>query len=69
MRPKLILLLVLAFGAIASSAYIVIKSGNEKNVSCQKKCIEKKPPVTESSKGGDEIFNASFNHLIVSTMP
>ena len=67
MRPKLILLLVLAFVGLASSAYIIIKS-EEKNISCQKKCTDKKTPVTESSRDGDEILNASFNHLIVSAI-
>lgn len=67
MRPKLILLLIVASGALASSAYIVIKS-QEKPISCQKKCNDKKRPVTESSRDGDEILNASFNHLIVFTM-
>jgi hypothetical protein len=68
MRPKLVLLLVLALGAVASSAYIIMKRGNEK-IACQKKCGCKKPPVVEQpGGGGDDLFNASFNHLIVSTI-
>ena len=67
MRPKLTLLILLAFAALASSAYIIIKS-EEKNISCQKKCTLKKLPVTESSRDGDEILDASFNHLIVSAI-
>jgi hypothetical protein len=69
MRPKLILLLMVACGAIASSAYLIIKSSNTKP-SCQN-CQKKKPAVKAppaESGGGDEMFNASFNHFIVSTV-
>ena len=67
MRPRLFLLFVLASCAIASSAYILIKSEKEK-ITCQKKCADKKPPATQNSGNGDDMFNASFNHLIVSTV-
>ena len=67
MRPKLTLLLVLAILALASSACILIKSNNEK-IACQKKCSGNKSPVIEQRGGGDDLLDASFNHLIVSAI-
>lgn len=67
MRPKLIAVLLLAALSIASSAYYIIKKENEK-IACTKKCGCKKPALPVEQGGqGDELLNASFNHLIVST--
>lgn len=69
MRPKLILLLLVSCGVIATSAYLMIKSGNTK-ATCQN-CLKKEPAVKAppvESGGSDEIFNASFNHFIVSNI-
>lgn len=67
MRPTLILLLVLAFGAFASSAYILIKSNTEK-IACQKNCTGKKKPVIDQNGGIDELYNPSFKHMIASAI-
>jgi hypothetical protein len=67
MKPKLILLLVLAIASITFMAFLVIETGNQKNL-CQKKdCCKKQIPPSDSSGGGDDDFDRSFNHLIVST--
>ncbi len=66
MRPKLTLLLLLAFGALASSAYFLVKSENEK-MACEKKCSNKKSPAVEQNGGGEEMLDASFHYMIVST--
>jgi hypothetical protein len=68
MRPKITLLLLLAFVALASSAYVLIKTENEKT-SCQNKCNGKKSTAPQPSGDGDDLLNASFNHFIVSTIP
>ena len=67
MRPKITLLLI-AFGVLALSAFILIKAENEKTT-CQNKCNGKKSTAPEPSGGADELMNASFNHFIVSAIP
>ena len=65
MRPRLILLLLLATGTIAFVAFLV--TGSEKaNVACGQAPCGKKPAAPES--GGGEREKASFNHLFVSTI-
>ena len=66
MRPELTLLLLLAFGAFASSAYLPVKSEKEK-MDCEKKCSNKKSQAVEHNGGGKEMLDASFNHMSVST--
>jgi|GEM_PF-4892237 len=67
MRPKLTLLFLLLFGALASSAYLMEISENKK-MGCAKKCSSKKPPAIEQNGGGEQILDGSFNHMIVSTL-
>ncbi len=66
MRPKLTLLLAIMI-AFASSAYVLVKS-NRQNPICGK-CIDKKKMTPgDSSGGGNELYEGSFNHFIVSTI-
>ncbi len=37
-------------------------------MACEKKCSSKKPPAIEQNGGGEQILDASFNHMIVSTL-
>lgn len=67
MKPKLILLLVLAIASISFMAFLVLGTLSQGNVCLQKNCIEKPVPATDKSGGGDDGFDRSFNHLIVST--
>jgi hypothetical protein len=67
MKPKLILLLALAFASVTFMAFLVLKTANQVNVCQQKDCGKKPLPANDSSGGGDEAFDRSFNHLIVST--
>jgi len=68
MRPKLTFLLLIVFGVLASSAFILIKTEKQKT-SCQNKCNDKKSIAPQPSGGDDDLMNASFNHFIVSTIP
>jgi hypothetical protein len=68
MRPKITLLLLIAFVALASSAYVLIKTENEKT-SCQNKCNRKESTAPQPSGDCNDLMNASFNHFIVSTIP
>jgi hypothetical protein len=67
MRPRLILLPALALGTIASSAYILIRNEN-KRICCEKKIPCKKQPGATQSGSPDNLFNTSFDHLLVSVV-
>jgi len=67
MKPKLILLLVLAIASFTFMAFLVLGTTSQGNVCQQKDCIEKPAPAPDNSGGGDDAFDRSFNHLIVST--
>lgn len=65
MRTKSTPLLVIVFIVMVSSTYLLIKSNHAK-LSCQKRSRTKSSPA--KSSGTDMLFDASFNHLIVSTL-
>jgi hypothetical protein len=69
MRPKLILLLVLAVGSLTFMAFLLNQQSVPKAV-CEKCCPCKKttPPPPPDSGGDDDLLSGSFNHLIVSTI-
>jgi hypothetical protein len=67
MKPKLILLLVLAMASITFMAFLVLGTPGQGNVCQQKDCCKKPVPANDNSGGGDDAFDRSFNHLIVST--
>lgn len=68
MKPKLILLLVLATATVTFMAFLIGESKSSKVVCKEKTCCGKPEPCVENSGGGDDYPNHSINHLIVSTI-
>jgi hypothetical protein len=65
MRPKLRLLTAIVLIVFASSAYI-LKNNNDRET-CSGKCATR-PTPKDSSTGGGDMYEGSFNHFIVSTI-
>ncbi|MES2331943.1 MAG: hypothetical protein V4539_20215 [Bacteroidota bacterium] len=68
MKPKLILLFVLAVATVSFMAFLVKESKPEKVICTEKNCCKKQASCSESSGGGDDNPNGTINHLIVSTI-
>jgi hypothetical protein len=68
MRPKLILLVVLATATVTFMAFLIKETKVQKVVCKQKVCCDKQASCPESGGGGDDNSNGTINHLIVSTI-
>lgn len=68
MKPKLILLLVLATATVTFMGFLITESRPGKVVCKEKTCGKKPVPSPEGGGGGEDNSNGTINHLIVSTI-